>query len=62
MKREDDREVLQHARPFIRSIAAFLLYLRFGTPNESGPAAYDAGRAHDQADGFLDRLDKDLKK
>lgn len=62
--REDDREVVQQAKPFIRSIAAFLLYLRFGSPaHEENPNVfcYTVAKAHDDADRFLKVLDEDLK-
>lgn len=63
MDRPDDREVLKNARPFIRSIAAFLLYLRFGgPPTANHQCNYSIGEAHAEADTFLDRLDKDLEK
>lgn len=64
MNREDDRQMLGEARPFVRSILAFLLYLRFGGPTTSPrPCNYNIGEAHVDADHFLDRLDKeDLDK
>jgi hypothetical protein len=63
MNRDDDREILKNARPFIRSVAAFLLYLRFGGPATANHQCnYNIGEAHVEADHFLDRLDKDLGK
>lgn len=63
MSRDSDREVITAARPFIRSIAAFLLYLRFGGPPTTvRPCNYNIGEAHCEADHFLDHLDRELKK
>ena len=63
MNRQDDRKVLDEARPFVRSILAFLLYLRFGgPPTAPKPANYNIGEAYCEADHFLDRLGKDLEK
>jgi hypothetical protein len=63
MNRQDDREILKNARPFIRSIAAFLLYLRFGgPPTANHQCNYNIGEAHAEADSFIDRLEMDLDK
>ncbi len=52
--RPDDLEMLQDAKPFLRSILAFLLYLRFGqNTTEAG---------YPMADYFLSRLEADLEK
>ncbi len=44
----------QTARPFIRSICAFLIYLRFGGPERKVDAAYS------ETDAFLKKLEQDI--
>lgn len=63
VNREDDQELVQNARPFLRGIIAVLFALRFGQVMKS-----DGSLLHDMlsgyykiADHFIDQLDKDLK-
>lgn len=50
--REDDLDILDQARPFIRGILAFLAYLRRDTVEG----------CYEIADLFLSKLEEDLKK
>lgn len=54
MDRKDDLEVLKQAKPFIRSILAFIVYVRFGTMRSTD-------ECYINADKFIDRLEKDLR-
>ena len=63
MPNKSDLETLAAGKPFIRSILAFLLYLRFGGPTTSAkPCNYNIGEAYCEADHFLDNLEKDVQK
>jgi hypothetical protein len=50
----DDRAIMSAAKPYIRSIAAFLLALRFGT-------AWTTDQCYKQADKFIAQLEDDLR-
>ena len=57
MNRTDDLKVLTEGKPFIRSVLAFLIYLRFGrTEIKNTPMCYA------QADDFINQLEKDLSQ
>ncbi len=70
MNRESDLEVLQEAKPFLRSAVALLLYLRFGSrcaPDRSDMAPrtmqeIELGRSYEIADMFLALLEADMEK
>ena len=51
--RHEQRAALAASRPIIRSVLAFLLYLRFGHEEIS--------EAYSEADSFLEVLKSDLK-
>ena len=55
MNRVSDLSTLEEAKPFIRSLAAFVIYLRYG------PILRDVKRAYSDADLFLAQLKEDLK-
>lgn len=48
--RKDDLEILENGLPFIRSLVAFLIYLRFG-----------GDRHYEMADRFIEQLKQDLQ-
>jgi hypothetical protein len=49
--REEDKATLEEARPFIRSILAFSIYLRYSAKTQD---------CYGLADEFIDQLKKDL--
>ncbi len=53
MDRISDLDTLKDAKPFLRSILAFLVYLRYASP-------YDTCYA--KADSFIAQLEADLEK
>jgi hypothetical protein len=52
---DDDKLIVAAAKPFIRSIAALIIWLRFGN---STPAKIEA--CYEAADQFITHLDKDM--
>jgi hypothetical protein len=52
----DDLEVFEQARPYIRSVLAFLVLLRFGEFPTRPNTPYEV------ADTFLDRLRTDIQE
>lgn len=59
MMNDDERETWQQAKPCIRSIAAFALYLRFGQ-TVFGGKVITGTECYVVADQFLAELEKDL--
>jgi hypothetical protein len=56
MNRTDDKQVLAEAKPFIRSVLAFLMFTFRGTGLAS------IGQCYGDADTFIAELEKDLDK
>lgn len=62
MNREEDRENLAEARPYIRSVVALVLFMRFARTDESPRTEQDlVDAAYVTADRFLAQLEKDLE-
>lgn len=59
MKTETDLEVLAKAKPYIRSILAFVSHIRWGQ-HHSGAKVVQYH--YDTADIFLQKLEDDIKK
>ena len=57
--KERDRKNVDEARAWVRSVAAFAAFLRFGNPSY-GPIRSQIEEAYGIADRFLARLEKDL--
>jgi hypothetical protein len=53
---ESDREALEAGLPYIRSILAFLVFIRFGHPQQPGVV----DEAYQRADEFISQLKKDV--
>lgn len=63
MKRQDDLATLNAAKPFMRSVLAFIIYLRYGSPlvmpEDLRPKGFAI--AYAIADHFIGQLEKDLR-
>jgi hypothetical protein len=53
MNRPDDLKMLEEGKPFIRSIAAFIVYLRYGS-------TWPVDTCYKKADEFIGKLKDDL--
>jgi hypothetical protein len=56
LNKSEDLEVIRQARPYVRSILAFVAFLRWGREKR------DAAFCYEMADVFLDQLRADVKK
>lgn len=55
MKRKEDIEVLKQARPYLRSLLAFIIYLRWGK------YPHDKKFAYREADEFVRDLEQEVE-
>lgn len=55
MNRPEDLKTLEEGKPFIRSVVAFILYLRFGS-------TWPIDSCYRKADEFIGALKNDLKE
>lgn len=60
MDRADIDDYEQNAKPFIRTAAAFLIFLVRGASTIAGPAEIE--HCYETADEFMERLDGELRK
>lgn len=58
MSKPDDLDVLQAAKPFVRSILAFILFIRFAQPGTNEKELVNA--SYDTADTFINKLENDI--
>jgi hypothetical protein len=60
--RDDIRDAVHVARPVIKSILGFLIYLRFGPPPSLSSADPDGEvtRANETAEAFIKNLEREL--